>query len=113
MFVGSSERSMGQTTLLLEIDFEVVVPVSYGCSTFRDERGLTVWFLLEFGRIQNTSFQKESIWEITRAVLGAACLKKLASYRTKCCPSLPPHNKKLFYGRVNQGMLFVWSQSGH
>lgn len=47
---GTSERSKGKTTPILSIDFESLVPVSYGCSAFRSEARLTVFlfFLLEF-----------------------------------------------------------------
>lgn len=45
---GNSECNESRTTLLLAIDIEVAVSLSYGCSAFKGGPGLTVCFLLEF-----------------------------------------------------------------
>lgn len=56
----ASKRSNCQTAPHLEIDIDVVVPVSYGCSTLNGEPGLTVWILLEifFGIKHSIPFHK-------------------------------------------------------
>lgn len=44
MIAESSERRKCPTTPLAVIDIVILVTVSYGCSTFRDETGLVVQF---------------------------------------------------------------------
>lgn len=80
------------------IDIEVMIIVSYTCSTFSSVQGLAVLFLLEFivGVSLKLSISERIQSEKRRAVLEVACLK-----RRFCCVKsnsvpVPSCSKKKF-----------------
>lgn len=74
---GGFESSKGQIISLLTLDTKLVVPLNYGCSAFRGEPGLTVWFFLQFFFCIKLSILGKINSETGATLLEAVCLKKV------------------------------------